>query len=405
MAVNAGHVRRRTRKDGTVTFQARYPDPADARRRVERTFPTKREAQAWLGDQLHALRHGNHIDPRKGGRTFATVVEAWRETEMARLAPKSRERYDAVIRGYLLPEWGGTPANAITRETVKRYFARLAAERKDDGELLRRPATVRKIHTVASAVFAAAVEMDILRVNPCHAQRRGRSGLPAPDDREMLFLTAEQVRVLADAMPSADPRHPGAWARSNQLAIYMLAYGGLRAGELWALRRADVDLRGRLHVRRAIKAYRGHVEFGPTKSRKERVVSLPGFVRELLSEHLTDSLPGGAGPDALLFTSPWGEVVRHELWRRRVFVPAVKRALPEHLHGLRVHDLRHTSASLALGSGAPIKLVQERLGHASIATTMRYSHVLPGVDDDLMDRLDAAHAATAEGNVVMLRTD
>jgi integrase len=196
----------------------------------------------------------------------------------------------------------------------------------------------------------------------------------------------------------------------------MAAYTGLRAGELAALRRRDVDLlRGVVQVRQALKQLDGPdgPVFGGTKSDKTRTVTLPKFLRTMLSEHLSGPAPGGAGADALVFTSPEGAVLRHGLFMRRVWYPTVrgdkkrkiKAALPAELHGLRFHDLRHTCASLLIAQGAHPKIIQERLGHASITTTMnRYGHLFDGLDATLIDGLDAAHdeAANPPDNVKRL---
>ena len=98
--------------------------------------------------------------------------------------------------------------------------------------------------------------------------------------------------------------------------------------------------------------------------------------------------------------------MRHSLWYRRTFKPAVRRALPPEKHGLRFHDLRHTAASLMIAAGAHPKAISERLGHADIRITMnRYGHMLPSVDAALTDALDAAHAAslTSTRKVATLR--
>jgi Phage integrase family len=137
----------------------------------------------------------------------------------------------------------------------------------------------------------------------------------------MTILTAEEIKALADAIPRA----------SDRLAIYVAAYCGLRAGELWALQRRDIDLlHNRLHVQRALKDIRGHLEFGDTKtSGSRRTVSLPTFLQAMLTEHM-QSMP--TSPDALLFLSPGGGgarqagdggPVRHSLFVRRVFKPAI----------------------------------------------------------------------------------
>jgi integrase len=146
--------------------------------------------------------------------------------------------------------------------------------------------------------------------------------------------------------------------------------------------------------------------FGPTKNHTTRTVSLPKFLREMLNEHLSSHLPGGDGPDALVFPGPLGGPLRHNNFYRRHFKKAVKAALPADKHGLRFHDLRHTCASLLIAAGAHPKAIQERLGHSSIQITMdRYGHLLPSVDAALVEMLDATHAAASEpaSNVVAMR--
>ena len=94
------------------------------------------------------------------------------------------------------------------------------------------------------------------------------------------------------------------------------------------------------------------------------LIALPAFLRDMLREHLAQASLGGNGPDAPVFVSSRGRVMRHDLWYSRVFRPPFAPRSPDHLHGLRFHDLRHTCASLSVAAGAHPKLVQERLGHS-----------------------------------------
>jgi integrase len=110
----------------------------------------------------------------------------------------------------------------------------------------------------------------------------------------------------------------------------------------------------------------------------------------MLAEHLGI----GGDPNALVFTSPRGLPVRHDLFYARHFKPAVRRALPANKHGLRFHDLRHTCASLSIAAGVDPKLISARLGHSSITITLdRYGHLFPSVEEALAEKLDAAFAA------------
>jgi integrase len=127
----------------------------------------------------------------------------------------------------------------------------------------------------------------------------------------------------------------------------------------------------------------------------------------MLEAHLTQPTTD-AGPDALVFLTPGGHAVRHTLFMRRVFKPAIigdpdnpdprrrrKPALPADKQALRFHDLRHTAASLLIAVGTPPLYVKERLGHSSIATTMNlYGHAFPSMDASVADSLDAMYEAS-----------
>lgn len=390
--MRGGHVRKRLRPDGSVQgWQAMYPDPEDKNKRIMTTKRTRREAEEWLAEQRLAVRDGTHVDPRRANRPFSELVEAWRAGRYLRLQPKTRARYDQIVRKYLLPEFGNTPTSAITKEAVTRYFATLANNPKISA------GTTRKVHTVMSAIFTAAVRQEIVRRNPC---RDLEDALPSTTTKEMLVLTAAEVQTLAS--------HP-ALTQQDRLAIFLAAYTGLRADEMWALTRADYDpLRGVLHVRRAIK---GHdpIEIGTPKNGNGRTVGLPTSIKVMLDAHLSSSPYGNSAkqptPTDLIFTTPGGGAgrkagdgtyVRHGLWMRRVFRPAVKAALPPSKHRLRFHDLRHTCASLLIEAGAHALVIKERLGHSDIRTTLNtYGHLLPGLDDQATLALDAALSAAA----------
>src|SRR5262249_42287758 len=149
---------------------------------IEKTFRTKREAEAWLVTQQAAVLEGVHIAPKEGERRLRDVYDAWRETRWPGLQPKTTARYAQVWRTYLAREFGGRKLNAISRELVRRYFARLAAA--DTA-----PGTIRKVHAVLSAILSEAVELDWLKTNPA----MGVKGLPRTPQREMLFLTAAEI--------------------------------------------------------------------------------------------------------------------------------------------------------------------------------------------------------------------
>ncbi len=224
--------------------------------------------------------------------------------------------------------------------------------------------------------MAKGVRLGMVKVNPCM-----HIDLPRARREEMLFLTAEEVRAVAEAI---DPHY--------RVLVYTAAYTGLRAGELGGLQRQDVDLqRGVVQVRRALKDVNGLLELGATKTHAQRTVSLPAFLRNLLAEHLAQPTPGGTGPEAPVFWMKGGGPLRHGLVYNRYFRPAVAASLSAEKHRLRFHDLRHTCAALSIASGAHPKLISARLGHSSLTITLdRYGHLFPSVEESLADALDAA---------------
>jgi integrase len=395
-----GHIRKRARSDGTVSYQARYPRKARPGKRQGdevKTFRSKRAASDWLAERRVQERRDPDYDSSRAKTPFTDLVEAWKRVTYARLAPSSRTRYEQVLNTHLLPEFEDAQVGEITREVVRDYLAALTNEMKTvkaaDGtesvESRYRTGTVLKVRTTLSAIFSEAVERGMVTANPCHGIR----GLPKTAARRMLFLTAAEVAAVAEAI---DARY--------RTLIYTAAYTGLRAGELHALRTKDVDLmRGRITVNRALKEWRGgHPVFGRPKSGEPRTVELAGELVQILGAHL--SSPGG-NPDRLLFTAPTGGAIRHEAWARRFYRPAVKKALPRYAppaeQTLRFHDLRHTYVSFLIAEGVHPKAIQEQAGHKSITTTLdRYGHLLPNAGEQIKAALSNTFTAGREAGTV-----
>lgn len=394
-----GYVRNRGKtKAGKTKWQARWRHPHDPRKVVERQgFPTKKLAEAWIEGQDAAAWGGSWVDPRDADQTFAEVVESWRST-WGNLEPKTRAGYNNILKQRILPVFGDRRIGRITHDEIQAFVNRVQAGTDRQGKrhnVPREPNTVHRFYTVLRGVFRHAERRRLIAASPCEhitlpSKRRGRP--------RMLFLEPGEVRAVAEAVPA-----------HYRTAVYVAAWTGLRAGELWALRRDDIDLlRGKLRVDESLRELNGEsvraadrgMSFGPPKSEaSRRTLSLPAPIKALLTEHLARPLPGGTGPDALVFTTPSGLPVRHGLFYGRVFRPAVKVALPASKHALRWHDLRHTAASLSLAVTPSLHVVKERLGHEDIRTTINiYGHLLPSVDEALADGLGKLFEAEADNS-------
>jgi integrase len=221
-------------------------------------------------------------------------------------------------------------------------------------------------HDARSAAIVALRHRNLRTVSPCD-----RVPLPRIERNEMRFLDPDAVARLANAI---DPRY--------RAFVPLGAYGGLRSGELFALRRGRLDLvRGRVDVAETAVEIAGHFHFGPPKTRAgRRSVPLPPFVVDELAQHVADT-----AVDELVFPAPEGGPVRASLFRRRTWEPAVNKA---ELAPLRPPDLRHTVA-LWIAAGASAHEVARRAGHTSSSVVLdRYGHLLPDAEERVTNALD-----------------
>lgn len=160
-------------------------------------------------------------------------------------------------------------------------------------------------------------------------------------------------------------------------------FGGLRIGEVAALRTSSLGIRMRMvTVRETITEVSGRLRIGPPKTRASvRTVALPSFLAEDLAEHAA-----GRGRDDLLFTAPRGGMISPTTWRRRVWGPAVSLL---GLEGATFHALRHSQGALLVEQGEHPLVIARRLGHTSVRTVLDiYGHLFEGFDQEVADRLD-----------------
>jgi integrase len=245
------------------------------------------------------------------------------------------------------------------------HVGQWVASLKDQGLA---PATTRKAYQLFAAAMAAAVDNGLIPLSPCR-----KVELPQIETPEMRFLDPEEIKLLAEAI---DERY--------RVMVLAAAYSGLRFGELCALRVNRFDpLRRTLRVEESLAEVRSQFIFKAPKSEpSRRTVSLPGFLVEELAQHLA-TYPDNSG---LIFTAQGGGPIRRTNLRRRIWLPAVAASVGE---SCTFHDLRHSHAALLIAQGEHPKVIQARLGHASIKTTLdTYGHLFDGLDEAAADRLD-----------------
>ena len=303
-----------------------------------------------------------------------------------RIATSTREQYTRHVELHIVPHLGDIPIRSITAARIAQFYRDL--EDPDGANLA--AGTVQKIAVTLSQILDAAVSD---RHIPTNRARDKRAEPPTrkhvqEEAGDLGAWTAEQLTAFLawDRDTYRDELHP-LW--------YLLASTGMRRGEALALRWADVDLvAGTVNVRRALdpsQAGKGTVK--GTKTGRGRMVDIDERTVEVLKSHRAarGSLAlEMARADALVFGNHAGEPrnVRSvsNCWRHRVRKAQGKLGA-DTVPSLRLHGLRHTHASLLLAAGVPVKVVSERLGHASVSVTMDvYAHVMPGAQRGAAER-------------------
>jgi integrase len=370
--------RQRGRSFGTIRklpsgrWQVRYYDRAGARHTAPRTFPSKGDATRYLTQIEADVLRGVWTDPRLARTTFAEWAERWQQAA-ADLRPGTRVLYGYLLRRFLLPAFGPMPLGKLDTLTVRAWLGGLHRA----GEVT--PTTIAKAYRLLRSILNAAVEAGYLPRNPAAIKGAG-----IERTAEMRHVSIPQLTALAEAVP----------ARYRAL-ILVAGFGGLRWAELVGLRRGHVDLAGaRLHVVEQAAEVAGKFIVGPPKTEAgRRVVTLPALAVAALAEHLDRY--AAPGPDGLVFLSARGKYLARSSFRRLVWLPALQQA---GLDGLRVHDLRHTAATLAAAAGATTKELMERMGHTSPRVALRYQHVMADRQAALAAALDdLARDATKAG--------
>lgn len=353
----------KVRKLPSGRFQASYTGPDGLRRTAPKTFGNKQDAGRWLALVESDMLRGTWTTGEARRVTVRSWAERWLGMHEQHLKRTTAATYRTVLRTAVLPEFGDTLLGNVRPIDVGEWIGRLTARGAS-------PGWVRQCYRLLSQIMAAAVDNDMLAVTPCRGHRLPREAAPSP----IIITPADVDRIVAGCRPPHD------------LVVLVLAYGGLRIGEAFALRRCDVSGRT-LTVARRKAEIAGQADFDTPKSHQVRDLQLPAFVADRLRAHL--ALTDG-DPESLLFTGARGGVLRYNSWRRTHFDPAVEAA---GFAGLTPHDLRASHASWVADSHGVLAAAR-RLGHANATVTTRhYARVVDGRDAEVAASLDARHGA------------
>lgn len=369
-----GHIVKRAKNSYSIAISL-GKDPTTSRYKQQwiSVKGTKKEAEKRLAEILNQIDNGTFMKPNK--TTLAEYLEQWlKDYAWPNLAPRTAEGYEHICRHHFIPILGNITLTQLKPEHLQRYYS----EKLTKGLSAQ---TVRHHHTALHKALQTAVEWGLLprnsadAVSPPHVQRA-----------EMQTWDADDITTFLNSANN-----------TPYFALFHTAlFTGMRRSELLALRWCDIDLfLCQVYVSRSLHVLRGHniIFKSPKTAKGRRTIALSPQATSVLREHqekqkLERAILGiTLKDDDLVFSQVNGS----PLLPNTVTHAWIKLVRHVGLKPIRLHDARHTHASLMLKQGTHPKIVQERLGHSSIQITLdTYSHVAPGLQEAAAVRFDEA---------------
>jgi integrase len=302
----------------------------------------------------------------------AFLVEQWLPAITTSVRKTTLASYTSHVRHHLCPRLGNVLLSELEPSAINRFYAYLLSAGRRDGLGGLSPVTVRRIHATLHRALRDAVKWGLLDTNP--ASRCDPPRARADDVAELHTWEPDEVRAFLEF--TCGTRLAPLW--------HLLVMTGLRRGEALGLRWADIDLaRKTLVVRQTVVTigYEIHVS-RPKSAKGRRVVALDDDCVRVLSAHRARH--PNANPDDFVFSLDDGSPL-HPIKVSKAFKRLVRKSgLPK----IRLHDLRHTHATMALQAGIHPKIVSERLGHSTIALTLDiYSHALQHMQHEAVEAI------------------
>lgn len=344
------------KKTGKWLIQYRYTDWQGKRRKsTKRGFATKREAEEWLRNFLITQKADFDMKFEDFWKMYCADMET-------RLREHTMRTKKYIVELKILPYFGNKRVNDITAADIRQW----------QNELIKMgysPTYLKTINNQLSAIFNYAVRYYDLKSNPC--AKAGSMGKSKAE--EMDFWTGEEFRKFIDSVMNK---------RLSYMAFMILYWTGMRLGELLALNPKDVDLE-----KRTISITKSYQRLGkkdvitpPKTSKSKRVITIPEFLAADIKDYM-DSLYDLQEDDRLFPITKY--YLEHEM-QRGIKESGVKR--------IRVHDLRHSHASMLIELGFSPLEIANRLGHEKVETTLNtYAHLYPNKQTKLAERLDSEY--------------
>lgn len=380
---------------GATRWRVQFVKP-DGTRSTKRGFRTKTEADMWITSNDHSRLTGSWVDPALGKTRVEQVGARWLAAQ-THLKAETYRVTESTWRIHIKPHWGSRQLSSIRKSEVQEWVAGF-----EQG-----PSTAKRALQCLAQILDVAVDDGMLAKNPARGIKQPKK--PPP---RLVYLSMEQVRRLADECSH----------RSE--VVWLLATTGMRWSELAGLKVKDLDLDGRrIHLQRAAVTVEAHdgkprqIVVDTLKGHENRKIAAPRFVCNMLAEVIEGKgaedwvwEKAAGGPMWKLGEGDWYYEALDRLRRPPNMREAERdlRAKPERLKERRdarfprvtPHGLRHVAASLLVGSGAHVKVVQKQLGHSSAAMTLdTYADLFDGDLDEVADAMEGLHSDLSQSEV------
>lgn len=338
---------------GTFFCSFYYTDwTGEKKKKTKRGFKLKRDAQAYERSFLEQTRG----EPTM---TFASLVELYQEDSKRRLRESTYKTKHARIQARILPFFAKMPICQITPITVRKWQNELLEYDYKDTYL-------RTLHNLLSIIFNYAVRYYGLKENPCH-----KAGPIGKERAEGLnFWTREEYAKFIQTIEPNTIEHVG---------FQILYWSGIRIGELLALTPADFDFKSKtISITKSYQRIaKQDIITEPKTPKSNRVVMIPDFLCEEIKEYIERRYNIKPTDRLIPFTKSY-------------FYPRLEKGCElAGIRKIRVHDIRHSHASLLIELGFSPLLIAERLGHEKVDTTLNtYSHLYPNKQAELVEKLE-----------------
>lgn len=346
-------------KTGTWYVKCYYQDYTGTKKqKLKRGFKLQREAKEWEHDFIAK-------QAAQPSMSFNTLSQIYLEDKQSHTKEITYETKKNRINTWILPYFSTQPINEITASDIRKWQATLK-ESKNAKDAPLSAGYMQNLVMELSSMFNFAMRFYGLAVNPCHVA----GNTVGKKTKSLNFWTKDEFDHFINTFEKSSPYY---------VAFLMLYYCGMRIGELEALTLADIDLDNNVvTINKTYHLINGQgIVTAPKTQKANRDIIIPPFLSAIIREYETHIY--APEPDMRLFTAS------HSTYARQM-EDHTKQA---QIRRIRLHDIRHSHASLLIEMGFSALLVSERLGHENVSTTLNiYSHLFPSKQIEVAEKLE-----------------